>query len=453
MSARTLQAALPPAPWTALALVIVVVAVSDPTLRAPVLTLTCVAVSFYRLDLGVLLWMACTALAPAPLVRVRNSMICLSTAVLSALLVRWLLERLQRGELRLPRSRLTVPLLAIALTALASGLMGALFYDPAVPGVHRFALAQLYATALIVLSVATPFLVSEHIASRRRLTTVAIVLVAVGMLMTVTTMTQPRLMMVPRWYPIIITYAFTFACAAIVCRLPRRPWHWVAAVSAIALTLEGPAKNFIFHHSQWVSGWIMIGVPLLLLPLVSFPRFTLAALVIGGTASAYWVWPLVENAFELARREGDFGRLRIWQDALLMGGLRPFLGVGLGNYIDYAERYAQVDIALASAHGNYQQIVAEMGLTGFGFVLWALSRAFGLAWHLFRAASDPLYRTIGLAVFGGLAGQAAAAVVGDYLLPSYHNGGHGNISATIYTWIWIGALMATDRLAFAGRKP
>jgi O-antigen ligase len=322
-----------------------------------------------------------------------------------------------------------------------------------VPGVHRFVLAQAYATALIVLSVATPFLVSEHLSSRRRLITATAVLVGVGMLMTVTTMTQPRLMEVPRWYPIIITYAFTLVYAVAVCGLPQRTWQWMVALLAVALVLEGPAKNFIFHHSQWVSGWMMIGVPFLLLPLVSYPRLALSALVVGGAASAYWVWPLVENAFELARREGDFGRLRIWQDALLMGSLRPFLGVGLGNYIDYAERYAQVDIAFASAHGNYQQIVAEMGITGLGFVLWALMRAFGVAWRLFRSASDPVYRTIGLAVFGGLAGQAVASVVGDYLLPSYHNGGHANISATIYTWMWIGVLMATERFAFGGRKP
>jgi O-antigen ligase len=305
---------------------------------------------------------------------------------------------------------------------------------------------------LIVLSVATPFLVSEHVMSRRRLITATGLLVVVGMLMTVTAMTHPRLLDVPRWYPIIITYAFTCAGAVAICRLPRRMWQWIGVALALALMLEGPARNFLFHHSQWVSGWIMIGLPLLLLPLLAYPRLALAAIVVGGTVSAYWVWPLVENAFELARREGDFGRLRIWQDALLMGRLRPFLGVGLGNYIDYAERYAQIDIALASAHGNYQQIVAEMGMTGLGFVLWLLIRAFGLAWRLFRTAADPVYRAIGLAVLGGLAGQAAAAVVGDYLLPAYHNGGHANISATIYTWMWIGLLVATERLAFAGRK-
>jgi O-antigen ligase len=223
-------------------------------------------------------------------------------------------------------------------------------------------------------------------------------------------------------------------------------------LAALAIVLEGPASNFFFEQSQWVSGWLMLGIPLFLLPVLCFPRIALAAIVVGGAASAYWVWPLVENAFELARREGDFGRLRIWQDALLMGGLRPFLGVGLGNYIDYAERYAQIDMALASAHGNYQQIVAEMGVTGLGFVVWVLVRAFGIAWRLFRTAADRLYRMVGLAALGGLAGQAAAAVMGDYLLPAYHNGGHSNISATIYTWMLIGVLMATERLAFTEHK-
>jgi O-antigen ligase len=445
MSGRRLPTLLPPAPWAALACIVAVIVVAQPTLRAPILTIICIGLSFYRLDLAMLLWMACAALAPQALIQVRNAVIVPTTAVLSFLLVRWGWERVQRGDLRLPRSRLTVPLLAIALTAVASGVTGALFYDSAVPGVHRYLLVQVYAIALVVLSVATVFFVSEQIQGRRVLNAAVGMLVVIGITMTVNEIPPGRLLQMPRWYPIIITCAFTLVYASVLSRLPRTRWQWLAGLVALALVLQGPAKNFFFHESQWISGWVMIGIPLILLPLLCLPRLALPAIVIGGLLGLFLIWPRVEFAFEQARLEGDFHRLIIWKDALLMGSLRPVFGIGPGNYIDYAERYAQVDIALASAHGNYQQIVAEMGIVGLGFVLWALWRVLAVAWQVFRKATDPIDRVIGLATIGALAGQMGASVMGDYLFPAYHNGGHANISATIYTWMLIGVLMSAER--------
>lgn len=445
MSGRRFATLLPPAPWTALACIVAAIVLSQPTLRAPTLTIACIGLSFYRLDLAMLLWMASAALAPQALIQVRNAVIVPTTAVLSFLLVRWGLERVQRGDLSVPRSRLTAPLLAIAATAVVSGVAGAVFYDTAVPGVHRYVLVQVYAAALVILSVATAFFVSEQIQTRRMLNAAVVMLVMIGLAMTINEIPPYRLLQMPRWYPIIITCSFTLVYAAVLSRLPTKGWHWLVALIALVLVLQGPAKNFFLHESQWISGWVMIGIPLILLPLLCLPRFAWPAIVIGALVGAYFIWPWVEFAFEQARREGDFHRLTIWKDALLMGSLRPVFGIGPGNYIDYAERYAQVDIALASAHGNYQQIVAEMGIVGLGFVLWALCRVLAVAWQVFRTATDPIDRVIALATIGALAGQMGAAVMGDYLFPAYHNGGHANISATIYTWMMIGVLMSTER--------
>jgi hypothetical protein len=391
--------------------------------------------------------MASAGLAPEALLKVRNANICLSTAVLSVLVVWWAVIRL-RDRHWVPRSRLTVPLLAVAVTAVASGLQGALFYDSTVAGVHRYVLVQLYATALVVLSVAAAFLVAGQITQRDDLTAAIRVMIFVGVVILVAAFRPSYALRPPPWYPIPLTHVVTLVFAALLCGLPSRPWQWIAGVLFTACVLYGPAQSFLLAmHTQWISGWLMLGVPFVVMSVLRFPRAASVALVVTAAAAAYWVWPMVEHTFDVARREGDFIRVRIWQDALLMGMLRPFLGVGLGNYMDYAERYAQIDIALGSAHGNYQQIAAEMGMTGLGFVLWCLSRALGVAWRLFRTAADPLYRTLGLALCGGLAGQMAASVLGDYLLPAYHNAGHTTISSTLYTWMMVGVLMGVERLA------
>lgn len=437
---------LPPAPWTALACILAVIVVGVPTLRAPILTALCIAIAFYRLDWAMLLWLWCAALAPSGLIRVRNSTIVLTTAVLSVMLVRWGLMRLRRGDLSLPRSRLTIPLLAVALTAVASAVAGALFYDRAVQGVHRYLLVQVYAAALVVLSIAAAFFVNEQIQSRRILVATIATLVALGMILTLQALPAEGLLQTPRWYKIIICCAFSIVYAVILLGQPSTWWQWLLSLLAVALVVRMPAASFIFHESQWISGWVMLGIPFFLLPIIRFPRIMVPATILAAIISCIVLWPRVEHAFAQARREGDFARLIIWQDALLISGMRPMLGTGPGNYIDYAERYAEVGIALSSAHGNYQQLIAEMGILGLGFVLWLLWRLLATAWHVFRHATDPLARVIGLATIGTIAGQAGASVMGDYLFPSYHNGGHGNISATIYTWIMVGILMSVERM-------
>jgi hypothetical protein len=56
-------------------------------------------------------------------------------------------------------------------------------------------------------------------------------------------------------------------------------------------------------------------------------------------------------------------------------------------------------------------------------------------------------KTFLLAVMGQMAGIAAAASIGDYIIPSYHNGGLGTFSATVYSWLIWGLAIAHMRIA------
>ena len=49
-----------------------------------------------------------------------------------------------------------------------------------------------------------------------------------------------------------------------------------------------------------------------------------------------------------------------------------------------------------------------------------------------------------------------SAFLGDYLFPTYHNGGMGSFGATIYTWMFLGVGLAIgreDRLEPANEPP
>ena len=72
-------------------------------------------------------------------------------------------------------------------------------------------------------------------------------------------------------------------------------------------------------------------------------------------------------------------RINIWANTLAMIADRPVSGVGLGNWmVEYPRYHARVlvdrqtnyETSHINAHNDYLEIAAELGLIGFGLVLW-----------------------------------------------------------------------------------
>lgn len=399
----------------------------------------------YRLRAGVLVWSALAGTVIVPLLTVRNAAVYPAAAYLAALLALWAGAIATRRAV-LPRSTITVPLLAVAAATVASCVQGMVFRDPSIIGVHRFALVQVYASALVLLSVGAALLVAGVFANQHGLRWLCASIVAVAALLMARILFGWETLPAPRWWPLIVAHGAALTYALLLFDL-RRPW-WqqvFGAAFVVCAFYELIADPFLRPgHSQWVSGWLMIGVAVGFITLVRFPRASILAGIPIAIALGVVVYPKIVQVYDLAVSEGDFGRLTLWRDALRFALMRPYLGIGPGNYLDYAERYAELEIALGSAHGNYQQLVAEMGLVGLAFVLWVFVRVYAVGARLLRQIDAAAPRAVVVGIMGALAGQLSAAVFGDYLIPAYHNGGHLNLCATIYTWMLIGVLMAIE---------
>lgn len=397
-------------------------------------------------------WVAICPLAVVNLYPVRNSGIYLGVALLSLLLVLTALQAWRRPESIPWRSRLTVPLVALGVTAVAAGLQGAVFYDHSVLGKHRHVLVQIYAVALVVLSAATPFAVAavvRSLADARLLRALVIAVSAALLLKTALRLDLPT----TRWWPMVGTHALAMVLASLLFERHSSRWPYVLGALFAAATVGDVAiiPFFAAVRSQWISGWIAITVPAGLLLLYRFPRAFVGLALPAAALVLYWNFDLVERVVHLSREEGDFLRFRLWEDAASMTFQRPLLGIGPGNYLDYVMRYGQLGAVLSSPHGNYQQIGAEMGLVGLGFTLWLFWRCVSLGWRLHRSAADPLVRSLAIAASCSLAGQFAAAFIGDFVLPSYHNGGYHTITGTICGFVVVGLLMSLERAA--GEQP
>jgi len=421
-----------------------------------------IALAVRRLRWGVFLWMALAGVMMVPLCSVRHSAVYFSAAYLTALLVCQGREMLRQGRFELAKSRLTTPLATLAVIAVLSWLHGMLDYDPTVAGEHRSVLVEIYASAIPVLSVAAAFLVARTLDSGPDLKRAFWIVTGVGVLMLASLHVPVPLFTRPRWWPVIVAYAVSLLYAAILYAPGMNPWLKMLGIAVVA---DGVGQVFVLQllhpeRDQWVSGWVMIVVPLLWITSrrCQLGLSSVARLIVRVRDRGRWRWtavgcgmaallvslPLLYGVLNRARAEQDFDRFYIWADAVRVWLVRPVLGVGPGNYVDYAQRYAQGRIVYTSAHGNYQQILAEMGMAGLIALVWLLLRAVTLGVALLRSAEDAFVRSIAAGIVGGLLGQICASVLGDYLIPAYHNGGHTNFCATVYTWMMIGILVAIE---------
>lgn len=422
--------------WSGLAIAAVIAF----DLRLPALLIAAAVLAALYPRTAVLVWVASAAVLLVPLYQMRHSAVYFSTAYLSLLLAGAASDVvLQRGTWRVPRA-LSAPLLAVAVIAVIAGIQGALLYDPVVPGVHRFALMQVYATALIVLSVAAALLVAYRLDDVRTLLPIVIAVGAYGAIRPIFFQNDEA---GSGWRVMVFVEAMALAYAALLRWPPRSFWLRSLAAASVIYGLGAYLVLPLVQHntSQWVSAWIALTVSIAVISWVHFRKLRWRLLVPAAVATVVAFWPFIQRAVEHARLEGDFGRVYIWADAMRLWMMRPLLGVGPGNYIDYIERYA-THHRYGSAHGNYQQLAAETGALGLAAVLWVLGASLYLALRQQRSP-DPLVAAFALGALGALSGQMAAAIVGDYLLPAYHNAGHSTICVTLYFWILIGGLMAT----------
>lgn len=421
------------------------------------LVVACVATALYRLRAGVFLWMALAATTVnVPLVSVRTTHVHFAVAYLVVLLFLWLGGMVWRGKWEISRSRLDLPLLVLAATAAISSILGNVLYDPEVAPDYWFLAVQVYATALVCLSAAAALLVGNTVKTISALRWMYWIVVGVGLAFVVSAfLPHPIFSGEPNWWPLVMAHGIALTYARL---LSDRSWPWWAKLLGVAIVAAGWSQAVLpqlLHpevDGQWLAGWIAVTVPLLVITCIRHPW---GALSVSVPAAVAFTARYLDEVIAQARYEGALARVGLWLDAGRLALLRPFFGVGPGNYPDYMNAYGQQWVINTSAHGNYQQVAAEMGFLGLAALLWVLVEALLLAWRLYRSLEEPFLRSFALGVVGSVCAMAAIGVVGDYLLPAYHNGGHTSICTTIYFWMLVGALMAIESIggARARSKP
>ncbi|PKM92870.1 MAG: hypothetical protein CVU80_01070 [Elusimicrobia bacterium HGW-Elusimicrobia-4] len=107
------------------------------------------------------------------------------------------------------------------------------------------------------------------------------------------------------------------------------------------------------------------------------------------------------------------GHLVIWRDSLRMLFAQPVLGVGIGSFHikfpDYASDelkkiWPQTQNIVNDAHSEFVQILAELGVVGFGIFLWILFSVFYNAHQFYKRLHDREEFLIYTALFSSVIG-------------------------------------------------
>ena len=203
-----------------------------------------------------------------------------------------------------------------------------------------------------------------------------------------------------------------------------------------------------YSDAAWISGWVAVTGVILIV--TWFRSKGLAVLLLALMLFALFVYPGVYHSIhEESELGGDFDRFVIWVDASRMFmNVNPILGVGPGNYQPYVLLHNTIwfgSQTYTTAHSNYVQMAAELGLMGLAVFFWVIVGGIMTGLTAVRRA-PPELRWLAIAATAIFASMAVTSMFGDYMFPSRGNNGLVNFGTTVYLWLIMGAAAAAANL-------
>lgn len=368
-----------------------------------------------------------------------------SQAMLGFLLLIWAIRYLFGA---LPKNRLGtgfyVPLGLYLAYSVLNIVHSYIFWNPHVDNMYQYPHVNAIEVGLRVLSAGALVMMATTASSKTWLRWMTFSIMTPGLFNLFNSATGSHIPLFAPWWPLVSLLPIGYCFAVVL-----DPGRSVAKRLLCAAVVATGIVVALVVGVAWVSGWLGL---LLCLTTITFFRSRklfvagLAVVLIAAVLSASWI---STSIVETSKTEGDYDRFALLAGAWKYATHFP-LGVGLGNYRTYNTYYFGElwgTTTYTSAHGTYSQHLSEMGIPGLVLLLAILVGGFQWTLRNYREITDPLSETFLLATLGQIAGIAGAAFIGDYIFPTYHNGGLTTFSATVYSWLYWGLAISHVRLA------
>jgi hypothetical protein len=373
--------------------------------------------------------------------------------LIPALLVIWLAEMIRQRKFQLAPSPTTLPLLALAASATLSLLAGSMPWN-------LFAstapiAAQAGGWAVFAFSVGTFFLMANLVDDQRWLQIMTVFFLAIGGLymagrMGVPPLTALSALMTDMRSDGSIFWVWLMALAAGQLLFNRK----LSPITRVLLALLIAATFYIgfFRARDWASGWFPPLVAVGTILCLRSWRATLLVAVVGVflalLISPHSVIGLLQQ--ETSAESYSLLTRDVARDILLeqVFPLSPIFGLGPANYYWYTPLYSILGWYVKfNSHNNYVDILMQTGIVGLVCFFWVVGTIALLGWRLRKRFAGDFAQGYVYAGLGGLAGSLVAAWLGDWLLPFVYNIGLNGFRASILAWLFLGGLVALDRLS------
>ena len=367
----------------------------------------------------------------------------ISEMLLGLIAVIWLGKYIFRS---LPKNRIRsgfhVPLALYLIYCILNLVNSFMFWDVHIDRVYQYPQVNFAELLLRLLSGLAFVICATTISSKKwlRLTTWFLMIPAVYN--TLNALTGLHIPLQSPWFSLLTFLPVSYAMALV---LDQSKSIGIRLACGFYLLLTG---FVVFYMSiGWISGWSGMLVCLATVTWIKNRKlFVIAVLTAAVVFSVFYPF-FHQRVYVKASTGGDFDRISLLEGGLLYATHFP-LGVGIGNYRSYNLYYGEKwgTTAYTSAHGTYSQLLAEMGIPGF--ILFVSMLICGYRWMLvnYKRLREGPAKIFLLAAMGQLAGIAASAAIGDYIIPTYHNGGLGTFSTTVYSWLIWGLAVAYVRI-------
>ncbi len=380
----------------------------------------------------------------------------LSSVLVPALLGLWLLNRLRQQEPSPVSSRVNRHLILFLFSGLLSLVIGTALWDPAVPRPSNLIIVQLAQWAIFAFSAGAFWLAGNQLRSQTSLRRLTFFYLAVagslGVLWTVSNGTGPIYYVAT----IVLQRApFWMLLSAVACgqlffnqELSSR-WRWFLIVVLAATVFYS-----FFLDRDRSSNWVGVGTAIGALVWLRWPRLRhvlMIAALIGVVFFSSHLYQFAGGADKWDESGGS--RLALIGRVVEVTMRNPITGLGPAAYRSYARteplfyQGAYWLDPLVNSHNNYVDLFAHMGLLGLGLFVWFAVELLRLGASLRRRYTHGFAAGYVNSVLAGAIASLVLMALADWLLPHVYNIGFPGFQASVLIWLFLGGLLAFERMA------
>jgi O-antigen ligase len=390
-----------------------------------------------RIDLGVALVPLVATAVPFSLGTGTQTAIVASLMFAGLLLAMWVVRSVLTHELRLVRSPVYFPTVALVVVWIVAYVYANAVRSPLVEAWPTFALAQVGGLAVVVISAGVMLLALNAGRDLRRIQIAAWSIIGIGVWACLEYYLKlPLPMSFLSLGGLFTMWAVALAYGQALFNQNLPTWSRCGLVVIVAGWLFKSA----FQETFWFSGWAPPLVVVLVLTLLRSRRAFAVLLPIVATVVLLNRDQIYQIVWGLTVQKGDLSRLDIWQEQLVLIGQYPLLGTGPAGYAVYNVNLFADSLYAMSTHSNYLDVLAETGIVGAVIFGWFVVTLLVVGWRACRRYRSGFVGGYANAAYAGLFGVLFAMGLGDWFIPFVYNQTIAGFRFTVHSWVFLGFL-------------